>query len=105
MKTKKRGKPSMRQTKKNIRHSLPEEHIINGYHIFLYPYPNKTTYVEMVTNNGFISETKAPAGNATPAHVVFVGGFISETKAPARNATRRHNVFLKGVCNRRQHEA
>lgn len=62
MKTKKRGKPSMRQTKKNIRHSLPEEHIINGYHIFLYPYPNKTTYVEMVTNNGFISETKQTSG-------------------------------------------
>ena len=62
MKTKKRGKSSMRQTKKNIRHSLPEEHIINGYHIFLYPYPNKTTYVEMVTNNGFISETKQTSG-------------------------------------------
>ena len=62
MKTKKRGKPSMRQTKKNIRHSLPEELIIIGYHIFLYPYPNKTTYVEMVTNNGFISETKQTSG-------------------------------------------
>jgi predicted Zn-dependent peptidase len=62
MKTKKRGKPSMRQTKKNIKHSVPEEHIINGYHIFLYPYPNKSTYVEMVTNNGFISETKQTSG-------------------------------------------
>jgi predicted Zn-dependent peptidase len=52
----------MRQTKKNIRQSLPETHVINGYTIFLYPYPNKTTYIEMVTNNGFISETKETSG-------------------------------------------
>ena len=62
MKTKKRVKPSMRQTRKNIRQSLPEKHVINGYTIFLYPYPNKTTYVEMVTNNGFISENKKTSG-------------------------------------------
>tara|TARA_E500000178_G_C17010201_1_gene750132 strand:+ start:625 stop:1962 length:1338 start_codon:yes stop_codon:yes gene_type:complete len=62
MKTKKQFKHSMRQTKKNIRHSLPEVHVINGYTIFLYPYPNKTTYIEMVTNNGFISETKETSG-------------------------------------------
>ena len=62
MKTKKHSKRSMRQTKKNIRHSLPEVHVINGYTIFLYPYPNKTTYIEMVTNNGFISETKETSG-------------------------------------------
>ena len=62
MKTKKHFKRSMRQTKKNIRQSLPETHVINGYTIFLYPYPNKTTYIEMVTNNGFISETKETSG-------------------------------------------
>ena len=62
MKTKKSSKRSMRQTKKNIRKSLPEIHTINGFTIFLYPYPNKTTYVEMVTNNGFVSETKKTSG-------------------------------------------
>ena len=62
MKTKKHSKRSMRQTKKNIRQSLPETYVINGYTIFLYPYPNKTTYIEMVTNNGFISETKETSG-------------------------------------------
>tara|TARA_B100001758_G_scaffold244420_1_gene255743 strand:- start:6937 stop:8274 length:1338 start_codon:yes stop_codon:yes gene_type:complete len=62
MKTKKNSNKSIRQTKKNIRSLLPEKHIINGYTIFLYPYPNKTTYVEMVTNNGFLSETKNTSG-------------------------------------------
>ena len=53
---------SKRHTKKNIRKTLPEMHDIHGYKVFLYPYPNKTVYVEMYNNNGFISETKKTSG-------------------------------------------
>ena len=62
MSTIRQKRKSNRFTIKNIKKQLPEMHDIHGYKVFLYPFPNKTVYVEMYNNNGFISETKETSG-------------------------------------------